>query len=92
MNAELEDEQITVANRIADRLDTIAKVIPLLLHNVAAKRLARLKSWLVHQDPIAIEDCVCPDCLSLIVFDLTQIKKGQLCRSCENRGCPCGGC
>lgn len=65
------------------------------IHNCSARLLQhliqRFRKRIIQIDPIALDDCICPDCFSLVVFN-PKIGKVSLCRACRNRGCICGGC
>lgn len=65
------------------------------IYNCSARLLRHLiqrsRERIVRIDPIAIYDCVCPNCSSAVVFDI-KIGKSPLCRVCQARGCLCGEC
>jgi len=73
----------------------ILLVVLIEIHNCSARLLQhlaqRFRKRIVQIDPIALDDCICPDCFSLVIFD---VKGGHadLCRACRTRGCICGGC
>ena len=68
-------------------------VVLIEIHNCSVSLLQRFRKRIVQIDPIAFDDCVCPDCPSLIIFNPRgETRSANLCRACETRGCLCGGC